>query len=210
MNETLNSLAVCHTALKFLSWDVVMKYFQLLLPLPFWMWNCQKLPKASLVVRGLRLINQSSCWCGVDFVQSSSLPDWTSHSLLLINQYEDLHWMESAKSWTWAAVLSKDIHSCVKTSRILTHTSEICRDNQQREEAIELRQAPKSVKPCYPKGKNQCSPFRVGMLLCTVLTPCTSLCSSEARLTFNKSGQQGCVYINCSSKAPEINLNASS
>ena len=49
--------------------------------------------------------------------------------------------------------LSKDIHGCVRTLGILMCPSEICIDKQQREEAIEVRQAPKSVKACYPREK---------------------------------------------------------
>lgn len=55
----------------------------------------------------------------------------------------------------------------VKTFSILMCVPVMCRDKQKWKEAIELRQAPKSVKPCYPKERKKKSIFSywVGLLL---------------------------------------------
>lgn len=167
------TLAACHTPLEFLSWDVVMKY----------LYVCPCLSKCGTVknfqkpaVRGLGLINQSLCSLQFRFHPVFQPP------LLNIMHFVINQTVGTCTSWNWPypdpgvmLSLKTEDTSCVKTSRVLTCTSEICRDKQ-REEAIELRQAPKSVKPCYPKGgkKNRCSPFWVGMLLYTVLTHCRS------------------------------------
>lgn len=133
-----------------------MKYFHLLLPLPSSMCNCQKLPKASLVGRGLHLINRCSSW-----LQLSSHPLLQPPRLNIALLVEGLYRMESAKFWRWAS-LFKD--SCVKTSRILMR-----RDNQRWKEAIEHRQALRSVKPCYLKGKKKID----------VLPPERACCSAQ-------------------------------
>lgn len=107
------------------------------------------------------------------FNQSSSCSLWFSFHpvfqppLLNIMHFAVNQPVRTCTRWIWPypdpgvmLSLKTEDTSCVKTSRVLTRTSDICRDKQQREEAIELRQAPKSVRPCYPKGgKNQCSPF---------------------------------------------------
>lgn len=150
---------------------------------------CQKLPEPRSVGRGYITAMKAPTWLWLNcnFFTLAQFPWYffIRHFIAVIQPV-----------WRGVGLLSqsvfgrlylKDIHGCVKTFRVLMRPSEICIDNQQRKEAIELRQAPKSVKPCYPKGKNQCSPFWVGMLLYTALTHCSSLTSSGARMTFKES-----------------------
>lgn len=97
-----SSQTACHTVLKFLSWDAVMKYSQLRFPLPFKNVELSKTSKTHFGCNGaafdqskLLLIVAEIC---LPIFNSLAQSYWTSDTSLLISLYEDLCWMAWIKA----------------------------------------------------------------------------------------------------------------
>lgn len=132
-----------------------------------------ELPKPSLAAfNQSKLLLIAAEICLPILTLSSSLPDRASDTLLLIKLSEDLTEQHQSKP-VWMSFSKKG--TAAKTLRILMLTGEICTDKRHREEAVELRQAPKSVKPCYPKEKINVLPSEWAR--CS--TQCSHTCESQ-------------------------------
>lgn len=116
------------------------KYFQW--PLPLWPQKSVQTLESSVCLWKGYVWSVRAELCLSVFTLSSTHLDWRSALSL-----ETL----ITKQWTMSIRLphQKKVPSCRRAGLM----SEIRADNQQPQEAIECRQAPNSVKPCYPRER---------------------------------------------------------